>query len=243
MIYDGNVCNFCVDVNSNFDLNIIKIKDINTYKGNFTLNLDSNFYVNDFIGPAILMPNTKYYTRAYVMSTNGVVKYGNELSFTTKPIGQVGPSGGIVFFDKGYFSYGWQYLEAAPFDQTPCKWGCNGLLVKGTKLNVGSGEDNTKLIVSKCSELNTAAKVCYDLDLGGATDWFLPTNGEIQLLTRNLKLYNNLSGFSNSNGYWTSYEFDSDNAFSRCFGECFGTPTTNHDGKNYLNNIRAIRSY
>ena len=29
-------------------------------------------------------------------------------------IGDVGPAGGYIFFDKGYYSDGWRYLEAAP---------------------------------------------------------------------------------------------------------------------------------
>lgn len=31
-------------------------------------------------------------------------------------IGDTGPAGGVVFFDKGYYSDGWRYLEAAPAD-------------------------------------------------------------------------------------------------------------------------------
>jgi tetratricopeptide (TPR) repeat protein len=31
-------------------------------------------------------------------------------------VGVAGPSGGLVFYDKGYYSDGWRYLEAAPAD-------------------------------------------------------------------------------------------------------------------------------
>ena len=37
-------------------------------------------------------------------------------STTVYTIGSTGPAGGVVFYDKGYYSEGWRYLEAAPTD-------------------------------------------------------------------------------------------------------------------------------
>jgi hypothetical protein len=50
-------------------------------------------------------------------------------------IGDQYPAGGIIFYDKGIFSDGWRFLEAAP-DETDyyAQWGANGKNVAGTKL-------------------------------------------------------------------------------------------------------------
>ena len=37
-------------------------------------------------------------------------------------IGDSGPAGGIIFYDKGDYSYGWRYLEAAPKNQGRNTW-------------------------------------------------------------------------------------------------------------------------
>ena len=39
-------------------------------------------------------------------------------------IAQKGPAGGWVFFDKGDYSGGWRYLEAAPEGLGDVEWGC-----------------------------------------------------------------------------------------------------------------------
>ena len=97
----------------------------------------------------LLSSNTTYYIRAYAITENNISAYGNEVSFTTLSIGQTGPSGGIVFFDKGNSNGGWQYLECPSYDQsTGIAWGCHGLSIPGTQLTVGSGEANTNLIVA-----------------------------------------------------------------------------------------------
>jgi len=100
----------------------------------------------------LLSPNTTYYVRAYATTENNLTAYGNEVSFTTLSVGQSGPGGGIVFFNKGNTTGGWQYLEVAPNDIvgvficSDIQWNCQGSY--GTQLTVGSGENNTSLLLS-----------------------------------------------------------------------------------------------
>jgi hypothetical protein len=59
-------------------------------------------------------------------------------------IGDFGPAGGHIFYDKGVFSNGWRYLEAAPAEtEFTAQWGASGRDVAGTGTLVGSGKRNT----------------------------------------------------------------------------------------------------
>lgn len=124
----------------------------------------------------------------------------------TYNIGDRGPAGGWVFHDKGVFSNGWRYLEAAPNDIGPAQWGALGTEVGGTNTAVGTGRANTQRIVpvlSRTSE-DGAALLCSSLNINGYTDWFLPSKDELNLLYVNLKV-NGLGGFGNIL-YWSSSE-------------------------------------
>jgi hypothetical protein len=188
----------------------------------------------------LLNANTTYYVRAYAVTENNISAFGNEVSFTTLPVGQTGPGGGLVFFDKGNANGGWQYLESATSDQsTGIAWGCYGTSIPGTQLTVGSGEANTSLIVSGCNEASFAAQLCNDLTLGGQSDWFLPSRDELELMYRNLHL-NGQGNFDMSTFYWSSAESNSNGAWVFDFG--FGDALNGFD-KDYANYVRAIRAF
>jgi hypothetical protein len=193
---------------------------------------------SDF-NPHLLNSNTTYYVRAYAITENNISAYGNEVSFTTLPTGQTGPGGGIVFFDKGNNSGGWQYLEAVPSDHsTLIEWGCYGTSILGTQLSVGNGEANTALIVAGCNETTFAAKLCADLTLGGQNDWFLPSRDELNLMYRNLHV-NGVGGFDVSNLYWSSSEVDSFNAWYFVFYNGYAG-YSDEDSTYY---VRAVRAF
>ena len=188
----------------------------------------------------LLIPNTTYYARAYAVTENNISAYGNEVSFTTLSVGQAGPGGGIVFFNKGNSMGGWQYLETATSDQsTASEWGCIGTSIPGTHPTVGSGEVNTSLIVAGCNEASFAAKICDNLSLGGQSDWFLPSIDELNLMYVNLH-FNNQGNFNTSSWYWSSSEESADNVtvFGFDIGQAYYTVP-----KNYTNYVRAVRAF
>jgi hypothetical protein len=192
--------------------------------------------------PYLLNSNTTYYVRAYAVTENNISLYGNEVSFTTLSVGQTGASGGIVFFDKGINTDGWQYLEVAPSDQsTGIKWGCSGTSVPGTQFTVGSGEANTNLIVTACNEDSCAAKICENLNLGGQSDWFLPSIDELSLMYINL-YQNGLGDFNTGAGYWSSTE---DAVYGDIVAKDFLMSNffSIDSDKNNLKYVRAIRAY
>jgi hypothetical protein len=187
----------------------------------------------------LLTPNTTYYVRAYAATENGNIVYGNEVSFQTLPVGELGPGGGWVFFNKGNMDGGWQYLEVAPTDQsTGSQWGCNGTSIPGTSLLVGAGENNTNLIMANCPSA-PAAGLCANLSLGGQTDWFLPSRDELNLIYRNLSV-NGIIGFTSA--YWSSSEYNGISAWRFVFGNG-GTTNGYNYGKSDYNRVRAVRAF
>ena len=193
----------------------------------------------DYVYSHLLNSNTAYYVRAYATTENNIVAYGNEVSFTTLTVGQAGPGGGIVFFDKGNANGGWQYLESAPSDQsTGLAWGCEGTSIPGIQFIVGSGEANTNLIVAGCNDVSFAAKLCDNLSLGLQTDWFLPSISELNLIYNNLHQIG-LGNFASPALYWSSSDVDYSNAYYFYFGNGYasGIPKSN---PGY---VRAVRAF
>jgi len=133
---------------------------------------------------------------------------------------------------------------------TKASWGCRGNDIKGLGnvkhfpstikeeeseegALIGDGNSNTNIILKNCNEENIAASICKNL----GDEWFLPSRGEFRLISINL--YNlGIGGLLPNNMYWTSTEYDKDNAWRISFG--YGGSTTFKDQKSY---VRAIKAF
>jgi len=154
-------------------------------------------------------------------------------------IGDKGPGGGYVFYDKGSYSDGWRYLEAAAVDQAMFLEWYNGEMTEiGAKGKaVGTGKSNTQIIVKKQGEGQYAAWLCVIYRGGGKSDWFLPSYDELDLMYENLKK----TGIVDFSGRfcWSSTETDSEKARFLAFMFGYnGSALKSDQGR-----VRAVRSF
>ncbi|MDR1901232.1 MAG: DUF1566 domain-containing protein [Treponema sp.] len=162
----------------------------------------------------------------------------------TYKIGDIGPAGGIVFYDKGAFSNGWRYLEAAPAETEfkDAEWGAYRTSVAGTDTAVGAGKRNTQLIADKLRQLGEsgrAAQLCLNLNFGGFKDWFLPSKDELDLMYKNLKIQGEGSFGNDWYWYWSSSEGNSNYAWYQRFSDGLQPATY----KNSTGFVRAVRAF
>jgi hypothetical protein len=157
----------------------------------------------------------------------------------TYKIGKTGPAGGIIFYDKGTFSDGWRYLEAAPAEtEFTAEWGGVGTDVDGTSTEIGSGKRNTEIIVEQLGA-NSAAGLCSRLDFKSFTDWFLPSKDELDLMYKNLKQMG--TGGLDADWYWSSSQNkgSSRHAWIQNFSD--GYHVNNNKDTTYP--VRAVRAF
>lgn len=147
----------------------------------------------------------------YIKALEGTLKKGDR-----------GPAGGIIFYDKGFCSDGWRYLEGSGNKQSCVLGNTNDLYVNGTDIyrkgdctrtEIGEGKRNTELLVKairdNANSDNTApeeyaAQYCRNYVQNGYYDWYLPSCDELEAL-RESNCYPSLF----KSGYDSVYEWSS----------------------------------
>jgi uncharacterized protein YjdB len=94
----------------------------------------------------------------------------------------IGPAGGFLFYDKGSYSDGWRYMEAAPANigaghpWSPRVYPVDIPGAYGT--NIGPGLANSLAIDAAFGSGTYLARDCLDYSLNGYSDWFMPSDTE-----------------------------------------------------------------
>lgn len=149
----------------------------------------------------------------------------------TYNVGDIGPAGGWIFYDKGEFSDGWRYLEAAPGDivvdgSTKIVFGLSKTKEQ-TSDAIGAGKANTAILISamgrnaylakngSATTQDYAALLCDRYSTNGYSDWFLPSKEELQYIYINLAGAK-LGDFTNTE-YWSSTVFSDSSVWAKDF--------------------------
>jgi len=158
-------------------------------------------------------------------------------------IGQNVPElGGIIFHLDSTGKHG---LVCADKDQSTGSQWHHGAFTNTKTFDsiVGSGKSNTAKIIMSQGVAPYAAQLCYDLNLGGFSDWYLPSKKELSLMFTNIgrgaKSPNKDVGNFAEDFYWSSTELDLNFAWAQYFliGNIF-TDLKNHECR-----VRAVRSF
>ncbi|MBT3612376.1 MAG: DUF1566 domain-containing protein [Flavobacteriales bacterium] len=108
---------------------------------------------------------------------------------------------------------------------------------------IGTGSQNTIDIVNANCSPNTsgnsiAANICDTLTLGGYSDWYLPSKFELNEMYLNLH-QQGLGGFA-GNYYWSSTEYDNNDAWVQNFTNGYQYFTIKF---NFYFSVRAVRAF
>ncbi len=151
--------------------------------------------------------------------------------------------GGIIFYlnDSG------GGLICTVSDQSPgTEWGCKGIEISGADgIVIGTGAQNTIDIEAGCATAGTAAHLCAYLTLNGYSDWFLPSEDELNEMYKNKTIIdataiaNGGSAFS-TYYYWCSTEEDLNRAKVQYFDTGFKAVL---DKDNPSVRVRAVRAF
>ena len=124
-------------------------------------------------------------------------------------------------------------------------WGCFGdapLGANGTA--IGTGQQNTNVILAGCTETGIAAYLCDTLNHNGYSDWFLPSRDELYQIYLSIgpggiDANDNIAGFNLNWWYWSSSEYNGIKAWNVNF---LNGDISNGNKDNPFK-VRVIRSF
>lgn len=223
-----------------FENDIIILSNPNFSKGNWSF----EGWTTTFESTDVVYTNNQQVSVTQNQTYYAVWSHSPEFS-----IREIGPRGGYIFYDKGFSSNGWRYLEACPTAlPTKAPWSSINEDVGGTVSSLGGGKENTDIIIGKYGN-EVAAGVARTCCYNWGFDWYLPSSLELS------KIYANLikgSGYSPVGNYprnvkiWTSHEASrNDESYSGVFPEGVGQsyPGSTPDFKSNTNYIIPVRRF
>jgi hypothetical protein len=169
----------------------------------------------------------------------------------TYKIGDTGPAGGLIFYDKGNNSGGWRYLEAAPEDIGPLPMSREQIWFGSSEERaVGKGKSNTQAIMREANSrgggFGWAAQAVDTLVVNGFDDWFIPSQDELNYMWGNLHQHG-LGSFYDG-WYWSStfhnqYGLHSSRSHDHFVSEDFSSGTQRLAGPGEQRLVRACRQF
>jgi hypothetical protein len=171
----------------------------------------------------------------------------------TYEIGQYVESRGGVIFHRYKDGTNENYLVVSINNiSTSSVWSnINNIAIGATAQSTWDGLSNSNAIDGQPGETSSAAQLCLAYSVGTITDWYLPAIDELSLLWHNrFNVNRTLSGNSSFgtisgatqllyNGYWSSTEFDLNQAFYFYFSNGASYP----EGKGFSYYVRAVRKF
>ncbi len=201
----------------------------------YTIWDDSGIITEDIVHPSLFVDGANSTFNVGDWFVNGVIFYvADEMTDLT---GDGIPNFGLI---------------AAPTDcwtgllNYEHQWTDNMNLFSGAinRKGIGGGYQNTKDIIAIAEPTGAWTAAYIAKDYGSTYDWFLPSKDELNEMYKNRAAINKTaianwgSGFAN-NGYWSSTEYGSGNAWVQGF---YNGGQTNY-GKTNATNVRAVRAF
>ena len=145
--------------------------------------------------------------------------------------------GGYIFYINNWG----KGMCAAPKDASKgTRWGCYGKLIEGADgFKRGTGEQNTKDILSGCDDVKSAAYISDNYVSEDYEDWYLPSIDELELMYNEL----HVQGFGEflNRRYWSSTQDFSLGAWH--FNFASGTRGNDKHKSDISLYVRPIRSF